>query len=193
MSAEKFSRRVLLSSSVIWFVYGFLAGFGRWPFAVGFGLIAGLCLVVIVLISAKIVVKLTDWTLVGYFAIAAAATFVVPIHAFPRYASVVIWSMFSVMTWASILIGRPFTLQFARESAPREHWESPEFLRTNLIISAFWGMAFLLNLVLVIIALTPADHLLVTGVIAPILSLVGASIFTSRYTRIVRARARAAA
>ena len=189
MSAENFSRRVLLVSFVIWFIYGFLAGFGLWPWAVAFGLIAGLGLVAIVLISAKVIVKLPDWTLVGYFAVAAAATFIAPISAFPRYASVVIWVMFSAVTWASILAGRPFTLQYARESSPPEHWRDPAFLRANLIISVVWGLAFVLNIVLVVIALNPTDYPLVIGVIAPILTLAAASIFTTRYTRIVRAQA----
>jgi len=189
MSAEKFSRQVLLVSFLIWFIYGFLAGFGLWPWAVAFGLIAGLGLVAIVLISAKVIVKLPDWTLVGYFVVAAGATFIAPIPAFPQYASVVIWLMYAAVAWGSILAGRPFTLQYARESAPPEHWQSPAFLRANLIISVVWGLAFLANVVLVVIALHPTDNPLVIGVIAPILIMIAASIFTTRYTRVVRAQA----
>lgn len=32
---------------------------------------------------------------------------------------------------ASLLIGTPFTLQYAREETPPEIWGQPEFLRTN--------------------------------------------------------------
>lgn len=43
---------------------------------------------------------------------------------------------------ASMALGRPFTLQYAREQVPPEHWDSPEFLRTNAIIAAVRALAF---------------------------------------------------
>ena len=49
---------------------------GRWPAAVLFGLIASACLLSLEA-SRHILVKLMDWTLLGYFVIAAIATFVV--------------------------------------------------------------------------------------------------------------------
>jgi all-trans-retinol 13,14-reductase len=84
-------------------------------------------LVAIVLISRKVTVKLMDWTLVGYFVVAACATFIVRLAAFPKYGSVVIWLMYAAVAWGSILAGRPFSLQYARESTPPERWQSPPF------------------------------------------------------------------
>jgi len=43
--------------------------------------------------------------------------------------------------------------------------------------------------VLVTVALNPRDYPLLSGVAAPFLSMVAASIFTARYTKIIRARA----
>jgi all-trans-retinol 13,14-reductase len=189
MSAEKLSRLVLPITFLIWVGYGFLAGFGQWPLAVAFGLISGLVLVAIVLISRKVTVKLMDWTVVGYFVLAASATFIVRLAAFPKYGSVVIWLMYAAVAWGSILAGSPFSLQYARESTPPEHWQSPPFLRANLIISVVWGLAFVANIVLVVIALKPEDYPLLIGAVAPILTLVAASIFTTRYSKSVRARA----
>jgi hypothetical protein len=34
---------------------------------------------------------------------------------------------------------RPFTEQYARETVPREHWDSPRFHSVNRRISAVWG------------------------------------------------------
>ena len=189
MSAAKLSRLVLPITFLIWVVYGFLTGFGQWPWAVAFGLVSGLVLVAIVLIGRKVTVKLMDWTLVGYFVLAACATFIVRLAAFPRYGSVVIWLLYAGVAWGSILAGRPFSLQYARESTPPEHWQSPRFLRANLIISVGWGLAFVANIVLVVIALNPNDNPLLIGVIAPILTMVAASIFTTRYSKTVRAQA----
>jgi hypothetical protein len=41
-----------------------------------------------------------------------------------------------------LLVGRPFTLQYARESVPKEFWSSPLFLSTNRQITAAWTAAF---------------------------------------------------
>jgi all-trans-retinol 13,14-reductase len=189
MSADKILHLVLPITFLIWVVYGFLTGFGQWPLAVAFGLASGLVLVAIVLISRKVTVKLMDWTLVGYFVLAACATFIVRLAAFPKYGSVIIWLLYAGVAWGSILAGSPFSLQYARESTPPEHWQNPFFLRANLIISVVWGLAFVANIVLVVIALNPKDYPLLIGVLAPILTMVAASIFTTRYTKTIRAQA----
>src|SRR5215475_780294 len=43
---------------------------------------------------------------------------------------------------ASMALQRPFTLQYAREQVPSEFWTSPQFLRTNYVITAAWALAF---------------------------------------------------
>jgi hypothetical protein len=81
----------------------------------------------------------------------------------------------------TILIRRPFTLQYAREQTPRELWASSEFIRVNYVITAVWATAF--------IAMVGADLLLVyrtdlpprIGIIITILVLVGAFKFTQWY------------
>ena len=42
----------------------------------------------------------------------------------------------------SLAIGRPFTLQYAREQVPEHLWTSPVFLRANRIVTAVWAVAF---------------------------------------------------
>lgn len=43
----------------------------------------------------------------------------------------------------SLLIRKPFTLQYAKEETPEEYWDSPTFLKVNYTITAVWGLAFL--------------------------------------------------
>ncbi|WP_036172405.1 hypothetical protein [Massilia sp. 9096] len=43
---------------------------------------------------------------------------------------------------STMVLGRPFSLQYARERAAPEHWERPDFLRVNYVISAAWALAF---------------------------------------------------
>ena len=40
-----------------------------------------------------------------------------------------------VIVLGSILVRQPFTLQYAKEDAPRELWDEPHFLRANYVIS----------------------------------------------------------
>jgi hypothetical protein len=42
----------------------------------------------------------------------------------------------------SLLLRRPFTLQYAKEQVDPELWNHPEFIRTNTIITAVWALAF---------------------------------------------------
>ena len=52
----------------------------------------------------------------------------------------------AVIAWGSIIAGRPFTLQYARESVPEAYWQTPEFIYTGYFISIVWGVIFLIAL-----------------------------------------------
>lgn len=83
----------------------------------------------------------------------------------------------------SLAIGRPFTLQHARDEAPREVWNSPTFVRTNYVITTVWALAFavLVAADLVLLYLPEVPHRV--GIIATILALVGAFKFTAWYPK----------
>jgi len=49
-------------------------------------------------------------------------------------------------TWLSILLGHPLTLAYARASVENKEWSSPGFIRTGYIMTGFWGIVFLANL-----------------------------------------------
>jgi hypothetical protein len=51
---------------------------------------------------------------------------------------------FAVVT---LLIRKPFTLAYAKDTTPREHWGEPLFLRINYMISAVWAGAFVVSAV----------------------------------------------
>ena len=82
---------------------------------------------------------------------------------------------------ASIALRQPFTLQYARETVSREHWDSPDFVHINYVISAAWAVAFgALVLADIVMAYVPAlPHS--TGVIATVAALIAAVKFTSWY------------
>jgi hypothetical protein len=48
-------------------------------------------------------------------------------------------------TWMSIVLKRPFTLEYAREHTDPSLWHSPLFLRTNYILTIMWAATFTIN------------------------------------------------
>ncbi|HEY8964887.1 MAG TPA: hypothetical protein VIM58_00485 [Candidatus Methylacidiphilales bacterium] len=51
-------------------------------------------------------------------------------------------SLFALLAFGSLGVGRPFTVPYAKEVAPREAWGTPLFLIVNRILTACWGGAF---------------------------------------------------
>jgi len=47
-----------------------------------------------------------------------------------------------VIVLGSVVIRKPFTLQYAKEDTPKEYWDTPGFLRANYLISWVWVAAF---------------------------------------------------
>lgn len=88
-----------------------------------------------------------------------------------------------IIVLVSMAIGRPFTLQYARERVAREFWNDPAFIRSNYVISGVWAVVFAL-LVIVEFALIYVPSLPHSvGIIAIVGLLAGAVKFTSWYPR----------
>lgn len=89
---------------------------------------------------------------------------------------------------ASMALGRPFTLQYAREQVAPELHASPVFLRTNYVIAGAWALAF------AAVAAAEAALLFVPGmphrlgVFVIVAALVAAIRFTGWYPDRVRRR-----
>lgn len=152
--------------------------------------------------AASAVILLRDWLIAGrkpkLLEIGTAILF----GALALYALIInpAWSLMGVrltvdagllaIVLASIAIRQPFTLQYARERASAEAARSPEFLRTNYLISAVWALAFavLVAADLVMIYLPDLHRF---GIIATVLALAGAFKFTASYADAKRSPAAA--
>ncbi|MCX7125513.1 MAG: carotenoid oxygenase family protein, partial [Gammaproteobacteria bacterium] len=53
--------------------------------------------------------------------------------------------MLAGITFTSALIGKPFTLQYAKQQVREELWENAFFLQINYILTNIWGVIFLLT------------------------------------------------
>ena len=93
----------------------------------------------------------------------------------------------------SLLIGTPFTLQYAREQVPREYWKSPLFFSTNQRITGAWTAAF----AVMVAADAAAEYVeaipLWIDIAATIIAFVAAVWFTRWYPAVVRRRVENAA
>jgi hypothetical protein len=82
---------------------------------------------------------------------------------------------------ASLVMRRPFTLQYARERVAPELWGEPEFVRTNYVITTVWALAFAVMVVAELVLLYVPDVPPRAGIVAIVLALVGAVKFTGWY------------
>ena len=81
----------------------------------------------------------------------------------------------------SMAVRRPFTLQYAREQVAREAWETPEFVRTNYVITAVWGAAFAVMVAADLVMLYVPTLSTKIAIIVTVLAIWGAVRFTALY------------
>jgi SNF family Na+-dependent transporter len=95
----------------------------------------------------------------------------------------------------SIAVRMPFTIQYSRETVPREHWSSPQFLRLNYTITWVWTAAFLVTAIVGFLGDGPLDQPdnLWTNWIVQIAALILALRFTEWYPQVTLAREEIAA
>lgn len=86
----------------------------------------------------------------------------------------------------SLAVGKPFSLQYAREHVGREFWESPQFQKTNYVISSAWALAFAVMVIAELSILLAPKLPRRFGIIVIVLALVGAVKFTGWYPERVR-------
>ncbi len=108
-----------------------------------------------------------------------------------RHLGVLTSGALAIAAWISLLIRKPFTLDYARQNTEPALWDDPGFIRTNVRITTAWAAAFTFNAAL---AWTVLRHLLPewAGQVLNYTALVAAAAFTSWYPVHVR-RARSGA
>ncbi|MDL9949040.1 hypothetical protein QSJ19_26390, partial [Gordonia sp. ABSL11-1] len=133
-----------LSGLAPWIVMSLFSGPGRFEESVAAAL--GIALLV-VFASWKIgnSIKLMEWFDVVFFVVMC----VIGILASPGmitwlelWAGEIVNLALVVFAFGSILLRRPFTLEYAREQTPEEFWDNPLFIRTNYVITWAWAAAF---------------------------------------------------
>ena len=159
---------------VVWVVYGILYAFGHWTAAALAGLAIMLAIVARETQTAN--VKIIDLTSLGFFVLALTMLLTVGGRVFNHYHIILVWGVFAVVTWATILTAFR-SLQLARESAPREIWSEPLFHRIHLRLTTVWGVIFALDTALAIVALG-GNYVRMLSVIVPGASMIFGFLFS---------------
>jgi all-trans-retinol 13,14-reductase len=163
-----------------WVTYGVGAANGHWVWAAIGGL--AIALAIVGHEYSRNAVKIMDCTTAAYFAFALIVTIAAGPWLFKSYNLILTWAIFAAVTWVTMLIGFPFTTEYAREQAPPEVWEHPVFLRLNVILTVIFGVMFTVNAILGLLALM-TGHLVMLGLLLPMLLLIAALVFSSVYPK----------
>jgi hypothetical protein len=129
-----------------WLVFLLASRFVSFSGAVALGFVAAM--IVLVRAMSQRHAHLLDLAGLCYFvalAVVLAITHPAHIETWSRYAQLGSHLVLTVLILGSILIRRPFTESYARESTPKELWHTREFREVNRRISAVWGLAFVIG------------------------------------------------
>lgn len=176
-----------------WIAMSLIAGPGRFELAVGVAFALSLAVVLVGRAGGGSwkILELSDITFFTLIGIGGLLVSPSTLDALDNWSGEMSNVALTLIAFGSILFRVPFTLQYAREEAPRELWDNPAFIRTNYAITAFWACAFLLT------ALAGAYGDLVidnsnnlwTGWVIQTLAILVAIQFTAWYPKVVQASA----
>lgn len=178
-----------------WIMFSLLVGPGRFEIAVGLALAMSLALIVLGRLvkrgSSWKLLELADAVFFTVLAVVGAVASEGTLRWLETYSGELANITLTVIAFGSMAVGMPFTLQYAREQVDPSLWHTRGFVRANHVITAAWGLAFL------VAALVGGYGDLVlhnpnniwTGWIIQILAIVAALRFTVWYPRVARERA----
>jgi hypothetical protein len=97
-----------------------------------------------------------------------------------RYAQAGAHAFVTLIVLGSVAIGHPFTESYARQTAPKELWDTPQFRAVNRKISLVWGLAFLVGTISLIIAGSVNGRTFLLRLLIPFGALAWAYTYTQR-------------
>jgi intracellular septation protein A len=171
-----------------WIIFGVVASPSTWEYAALAALVASIVLSGRDMLGGRL--RVLDMTGIVFFAVLSVLGLALDrgqLLWVETYAQVISNGLVAVVALGSLLAD-PFTAQYARESTPREVWDSPVFQHINRVLTALWGVAFALMTVSTWLAVRfPSQDDWFNWVI-PITLLVVAVKFTERYPESYKAR-----
>ncbi len=103
-----------------------------------------------------------------------------------KYMGIIASGVLAVSTWLTVIFCKPFTMDYAKEHAEPSLWNSPMFIRTNMILTSAWGTTFTINAIL---AWGKMEHFILPESGYEIISytvMLGTAAFTSWFPSYIR-------
>ncbi len=169
-----------------WMTFWVFSGMDNWPAAIlgAFFVAAG---VILWRWRSHHNFKTMELVSLGYFAVHAVVTLGMKQQVLIYYGPAINGLVLAGMAWGTLLMGSPFTYQYAKEDWPEAYWGDPLFVRTNQIITAVWGSIFLVTASLGALGIAFPDYNLLLNVIFGNLfigsGIVFSSVFPGWYTK----------
>lgn len=126
------------------------------------------------------------WVGLAFFSCATLAVNVFNNMGAVKYMGIIASGTLAISTWLTLITKRPFTMEYAKEHTEPSLWNSPIFVRTNMLLTAAWGTTFTINALL---AWGKMEHLFLTESAYEIISytlMLGTAGFTTWYPGHIR-------
>ncbi|MFF7973220.1 hypothetical protein [Streptomyces sp. NPDC007905] len=127
-----------------WIIFGVVASPSTWKYAALAALIAAIVLSGQDILRGRIYVL--DMVGIVFFAVITVLALALnrsELVWLETYAQVISNGVVAAVALGSLLVD-PFTAQYARQQTPRDVWDSPVFLHINRVLTAAWGVVFVL-------------------------------------------------
>lgn len=164
---------------VPWIIFWVVAGPSTWEYATLGALIAALILAVPD--AERRSLKVLDVTTIAFFAVLSVLAVFLDasdLSWLEDYSQAISSGVLAVIVLGSLAFV-PFTEQYARESAPREVWDTPRFKQVNRSLTTVWGLVFAASAVCGVIAQNVDSGQDWLNWIIPIVLIVGAFKYTN--------------
>jgi carotenoid cleavage dioxygenase len=126
-----------------WIVFGIVSGPSL--FRLNAAVIASLALLLIMGFKQLAKGFVLTWGSLLFFSVTLVMVVLLKNRWFIANLDILAHGTLAAIAWLSILVGKPFVLQYAMQSVPPERQGSPVFYRVCRNLTAIWGAVFLLS------------------------------------------------
>ena len=88
------------------------------------------------------------WVGLAFFTYASVAVVMLDDMWAARHMGILANGALAAAAWATIALKKPFTLDYARDHTDPSLWNSPVFIRSNIVITSVWAATFTTNAIL---------------------------------------------
>ena len=134
--------KTLFRSFIPWVIFFVFLGYDLFELKIG----ATGALIALVLLSKQGLKRgfLFDWSSLLFFIFICATIYIFYQPWVDTNASLLANIVLTCIAWLSLLAGRPFTFQYAKQSVTKEYWQTKLFKRINYHLTVIWALCFTL-------------------------------------------------